>query len=184
MDGARLWECQPYYGKTLAEICRGFESVYVSMYKTIGGLGGAVIAGPTAFVTELRMWRRRHGGDVVHLHPYVASAAMRFDKALARIPTWVARTQRLAATLRKDSRLVVAPDPVPTNMFRVHLRGSADALTERRDRVAKERGIWVTWGFSPSRVPGFAECEFQLVEASDSLGDEEAASAVMAVLSA
>ena len=182
MDGARLWECQPYYGKPLAEICRGFDSVYVSMYKTIGALAGAVIAGPAALIAEMRMWRRRHGGDVVHLYPYVASAAMRLDRALARVPVWVARAQRLAATLKKDSRLALAPDPVPTNMFRLYFRGTPEALRERRDKIAKERGIWVTWGFSPARVPGFVECELQLVEASDPLTDEEAASAVLALL--
>jgi len=42
MDGARLWECQPYYGRSYADICRGFDSVYVSFYKQVGALGGAV----------------------------------------------------------------------------------------------------------------------------------------------
>lgn len=184
MDGARLWECQPYYGKPLAEICRGFETVYVSMYKTLGALAGAVIAGPHAFIAEVRMWRRRHGGDVMHLHPYVASAAMRLDSALARIPAWVERTRRLAAALKKDARVVVAPDSVPTNMFRLYLRGTPEAFGERRDQVAKERGIWVTWGFPPARIPGFVECELQLAGDSDPLKDDEALAAVSTVVSA
>lgn len=184
MDGARLWECQPYYGKSLAEICRGFETVYVSMYKTLGALAGAVIVGASPLITEMRMWRRRHGGDVVHLYPYVASAAMRLDGALARIPTWVERARKLAAALRKDGQLVVAPNPVPTNMFRLYLRGASEVLRERRDQVAKERGIWVAWGFSAARVPGFVECELQLAGDSDALKDEEALAAVKAVISA
>jgi threonine aldolase len=183
MDGARLWECQPYYGKSLAEICRGFETVYVSMYKTIGALAGAVIVGARPLIAEMRMWRRRHGGDVVHLYPYVASAAMRLDGALARIPTWVERARKLATALRKDGQLVVAPDPVPTNMFRLYLRGSSDVLRERRDQVAKERGIWVAWGFPPARVPGFVECELQLNGDSDAIKDDEALAAVKAVIS-
>jgi threonine aldolase len=182
MDGARLWECQPYYGKPLAEICKGFETVYVSLYKSIGALAGAVIAGPAALVAEMRMWRRRHAGEIVHMYPYVASAAMRLEKALAKIPTWVARTQRLAAAIKKDGRFTVAPDPVVTNMLRLYVRGAPDPLRERRDRIARERGIWVTWGFSPSRVPGIVECELQLADASDPLSDEEAAGAVLALL--
>ena len=183
MDGARLWECQPHYGKPLAEICRGFDTVYVSTYKTVGALGGAVIAGPEALVAEMRMWRRRHGGDLVHLYPYVASSAMRLDGALARIPTWVARARRLAAALKKNPGVVVAPDPVPTNMFRLYLRGTPEAFRERRDQVARDRGIWVTWGFSPAKVPGIVECELQLAEASDPLKDDEMIEAVTTVVS-
>ena len=33
MDGARVWEALPYYGRPLHEICALFDSVYVSFYK-------------------------------------------------------------------------------------------------------------------------------------------------------
>jgi threonine aldolase len=33
LDGARLWEVQPFYGKSLADICALFDSAYVSFYK-------------------------------------------------------------------------------------------------------------------------------------------------------
>ena len=33
LDGARLWEVQPYYGRSYAEICALFDTVYVSFYK-------------------------------------------------------------------------------------------------------------------------------------------------------
>jgi threonine aldolase len=78
MDGARLWESAAFYGKTHAEIATGFDSVYVSVYKGIGGLSGAVLAGPVDFIAQARLWRRRLGGTLFHLSPMVASAAMRF----------------------------------------------------------------------------------------------------------
>jgi hypothetical protein len=43
MDGARLWEAAAGYGRPVAEIAAGFDSVYVSLYKGIGGLGGAML---------------------------------------------------------------------------------------------------------------------------------------------
>ena len=33
LDGARLWECRPFYGREYAEIARLFDTVYVSFYK-------------------------------------------------------------------------------------------------------------------------------------------------------
>src|SRR5579884_559403 len=56
MDGARLWESAPFYGRPYAEIAALFDSVYVSFYKGIGGLAGAVLAGSAELVAEARVW--------------------------------------------------------------------------------------------------------------------------------
>src|ERR1700693_3117081 len=48
MDGARLWEAREYFApKSLADLCAPFDSVYVSFYKGIGALAGALQPGPT-----------------------------------------------------------------------------------------------------------------------------------------
>src|SRR5262249_27327174 len=43
MDGARLWESQPFYGRSYAEIAALFDSVYVSFYKSLGGIAGSIL---------------------------------------------------------------------------------------------------------------------------------------------
>lgn len=58
MDGARLWESGPFYGRSYAEIAGLFDSVYVSFYKGIGAIAGAALAGPAAFIAEARLWSR------------------------------------------------------------------------------------------------------------------------------
>ena len=45
MDGARLWESAPFYGRSYAEISGLFDSIYVSFYKGIGALAGSALAG-------------------------------------------------------------------------------------------------------------------------------------------
>jgi hypothetical protein len=42
LDGARLWECGPFYGRPLSEIAGLFDTVYVSFYKGLGGTAGAM----------------------------------------------------------------------------------------------------------------------------------------------
>ena len=54
LDGARLWESQPFYGRSYAEIASLFDSVYVSIYKSIGGISGALLAGDSAFIASGR----------------------------------------------------------------------------------------------------------------------------------
>jgi threonine aldolase len=182
MDGARLWECQPYYGRSYADICRGFDSVYVSFYKMVGALGGAMVVGGSDFIRTARVWRHRHGGNLYQMLPYVASAAMRLDDVLARIPGYVKRAKSLTEALAADTRLTVLPRPVQTNMFRVYVRGDPAALARARERVAREDKVWVVSGFSPTRVPGVVETELQVGEGLGSVTDAQAAKAFSKLL--
>ncbi|WP_338868782.1 threonine aldolase family protein [Myxococcus stipitatus] len=172
MDGARLWECQPFYGRPYADICRGFDSVYVSLYKRIGALGGAMLVGGEDFIREARVWRHRHGGNLFHHYPYVASAAMRLDGALSGLPALVRRAKTLSEALAADPRLTVHPSPVQTNMFRLFLRGDAQALSLRALALAKDSRVWLG-GFGPTRVPGIIDAEIEVTEGLGDVTDAE-----------
>jgi hypothetical protein len=67
-DGARLWEIEPFYetesNKSLADVGSLFDSVYVSFYKALRGVTGAmVVHTDKIFIQELRIWQRRAGGN-------------------------------------------------------------------------------------------------------------------------
>ncbi len=154
MDGARLWEAREHFApKSLAEVCAPFDSVYVSFYKGIGAIAGAMLLGPVDFITEARIWRRRHGGTLVQLHPMVASAAMRFDAHLAKMPAYRARALDFAAALAKIDGIVVDPNPPQVNLFHLHLAATPAALIAARDRIAAEDGAWLAQRFG-SRPAG------------------------------
>jgi threonine aldolase len=53
LDGARLWEATPYYGKTPGSIAALFDTVYVSFYKGLGASAGCCVAGPADVVAEI-----------------------------------------------------------------------------------------------------------------------------------
>jgi threonine aldolase len=162
LDGARLWECGPFYGKPYAEIVAGFDSVYVSVYKGIGGLAGAVLAGSEDFIAQARLWRRRMGGTLVHLSPLVASAAMRLDDRLALMPALVAGAQALAAGLAPLAALRVNPPQPPTNLFHLHFDGQAGAVLELRDQIASETACWLFDRVRPAEVPGWSLTEIYI----------------------
>ena len=77
LDGARIWEAAPYYGRPHAELAGLFDTVYVSLYKGLGGIGGSVLAGPAELIAQARVWRRRHGGTLPNLFGFVAGCAAR-----------------------------------------------------------------------------------------------------------
>src|SRR5262245_6452167 len=100
MDGARLWESAPYYGRSYGEISDLFDSVYVSFYKGIGAISAAALAGSAEFIAEARVWQVRHGGRVLHLYPYVISARMMMRQRLPRFAHYHERALEVAAVLR------------------------------------------------------------------------------------
>ena len=159
MDGARLWESAAYYGRSHAEIAAGFDSVYVSVYKGIGGLSGAVLAGSAPFIAQARLWRRRLGGTLYHLSPLVVSAAMRFDARLALMPAFHRRALDLAGGLRGMDGLRVQPEPPQTNLMHLYFDAPAEAVMQARDAIAAESRCWLVGGVRPAAVPGWSMTE-------------------------
>jgi len=159
MDGARLWECAAHYRKSYAEIAEGFESVYVSVYKGIGALSGALLAGSEDFIANARLWRRRMGGTLYHLSPMVVSAAMRFDERIASMPALYERTLDFAAGLATQPGLRVNPAVPQTNMLHLHFDATADAVLNARDELAVTTRCWLIDGVQPSTVPGWSVSE-------------------------
>jgi threonine aldolase len=143
LDGARLWEAQPYYARPHAEIASLFDSVYVSFYKGLGGMAGAVLAGDAELVAEARVWQRRHGGTLVTMFPYVIAAETALDERLERMPAYLEHARSLAAALTTVDGLEVVPDPPQTPLFHVHLEGDRVALAEAALAVAEERKVFL-----------------------------------------
>jgi threonine aldolase len=153
MDGARLWEAAAGYGRNVAEIAAGFDSVYVSLYKGIGGLGGAMLAGSAGFVARAAEWFKRQGGNVVHRSPYVVAAAMQFDARLAAMPACFRRTEFLYEVLRAHPVLKVNPARPQASMLHVHLPVSRERALEIRRELAEQHGIWIFHRVSHGVLP-------------------------------
>ena len=170
MDGARLWECRAFYGRPYAQIAEGFASVYVSVYKGLGGISGAVLAGDTDFIAEARLWRRRMGGTLYHQSPMIASAAMRLEARLALMDACYARALSLAEALADVPGFKVNPARPHTNMMHLYIEAPAEAVLERRDEIAARDGVWLIGGAKPAEIPGWCVTELYV---GDTLVDHD-----------
>ncbi|MFJ8882665.1 threonine aldolase family protein [Streptomyces sp. NPDC102402] len=167
MDGARLWECASHFGRGLPEIAALADSVYVSFYKSLDGLSGAVLAGPESLVEEARTWRHRYGGQVFQQYPAALSALLGLERELPRLPSYVAQAKVVAAALAEGfahspvpwSR--VHPEPPHTHQFQVWLPYAAEALDEASVRQAEETGVTLfrRWSAAPAGPPGLSFTE-------------------------
>jgi threonine aldolase len=146
LDGARLLECLPHYGKTAAEVAGLFDSVYISLYKGLGGFAGAVLAGDTQLVAEAREWRHRHGGNMFALWPVAASGLAGLRRRAPLMPRYVDHAREICAELATIDGVAVVPDPPVTNMAHLHLHADRQALQAAIRALAQEEKTW-TWSW-------------------------------------
>jgi len=153
MDGARLWEAANGYGKSLADVCRGFDSVYISFYKGIGALAGAMLLGSDDFIKRAKVDLQRQGAVTFRHTPYVVSAAMQFDQRLEEIPRYFERTKELYEILKQYPLLTTNPQQPHCNMLHLYLPVSAARANAIRDAIAAEHRIWLFNGANDAALP-------------------------------
>ncbi|MCM3782570.1 beta-eliminating lyase-related protein [Neobacillus mesonae] len=141
LDGARLFEVTPYYGKTAAEICALFDSVYVSFYKGIGGIAGAILAGDAGFTVQSKVWKRRHGGDLISLYPYIISADYYFNKRIDRMLEYYEGARELSSLFNTCHRVATRPGVPVSNMFHVHFHLPKNVLEPILSEIYQKTGI-------------------------------------------
>ncbi|MFI2509660.1 threonine aldolase family protein [Streptomyces sp. NPDC018972] len=164
-DGARLWECTEHFGRPLEEIAGLADSVYVSFYKSLGGFGGAALAGPATLVEEAKAWRHRYGGNLFQQFPTALSALIGLDRELPRLPEYVRHARVVAAALREGLEagglpwFRVHPEVPHTHDFQVWLPYDADVVVETVIRAAEETGTVLFANHWDSKGPGLSFTE-------------------------
>ncbi|MEO8998270.1 MAG: beta-eliminating lyase-related protein [Rhodanobacter sp.] len=177
-DGARLWEAAAGYGVSEAELASLADSVYVSYYKGLGGLGGAMVTGTRMFIDALRPWKTRYGGDLFTAYPYAIAALDGLERLAPRMPEFVGRARALAVGLGDLHGLIVHPGRPHTNAFQVWVRGTPSLLAELHLQFAAEHKMWLFDGFSDAPLTDHAMAEVQLGPASDHYTIAQAVDAV------
>ncbi|MFF1682621.1 threonine aldolase family protein [Streptomyces sp. NPDC058256] len=143
-DGARLWECTTHFGRPLDEIAGLADSVYVSFYKSLGGFGGAAVAGPQTLIDEAKTWRHRYGGMVLQQFPTVLAALIGLERELPRLPEYVAHARVVAAALHEGFTeagvpwVRVHPEVPHTHQFQIWLPYDPDVLGDTGLRQTEE----------------------------------------------
>ncbi|MFC1418280.1 threonine aldolase family protein [Streptacidiphilus cavernicola] len=160
VDGARLWETAPHFGRPLTEIADLADSVYVSFYKTLGGISGAAVAGPEGFVAQAKTWRHRYGGQLYQQWPAALAALAGIDRELPRLDAYTAHAKVVAAALAEALAGVpgarVFPEPPHTHQFQLWLPFAADDLTEAGLRLAEEDGTALFGWWAEPGLPGLS----------------------------
>ncbi|MGY0236116.1 threonine aldolase family protein [Longispora urticae] len=180
LDGARLWECTEHLGHGLAEIAALADSVYVSFYKTLGGISGAALAGSADFVAEARAWRHRYGGNLFQQWPAALSGLVGLDTELPRLPEYLAHAKVVAGALA--GHVTVYPEVPHTHEFQVWLPYPAERVNEAGLALAERTGEWLFGGFWDAGTPGWSKTEVTVAAWSLEWSAEDVTAAVEGLL--
>ena len=159
LDGARLWETQAFYDRPLDELCRGFDSVYVSFYKGLGGLAGAMLLGSREFIAHARIWQRRHGGNLITILPFAVSAQLNFEKRAGRMKQYRDHAIALAAALQKLDGAELKPAVPQVNMFHLYMHRPLERIQAAHEKLMAADQIKICNLLLPSEQPGWCYTE-------------------------
>lgn len=183
MDGARLWESQPFYGRPYAEIAKLFDTIYVSFYKILGGIAGSILAGSAELIAESRIWQRRHGGNLIRLYPYVLSARKGLKERLGKMALYHNKAWEIAAALTSLPGIELVPNPPQTNMMHVLIRREASRLEKAALEISQETGILIFRTVFPTQIPDYQLYELTVGDATLDLSTSEITALFVSLLS-
>ncbi|MBB5932645.1 threonine aldolase family protein [Streptomyces echinatus] len=170
-DGARLWESTVHFERPLREIAGLADSVYVSFYKSLGGFGGAALAGPLTLIEEAKTWRHRYGGMIFQQFPTALSALVGLERELPRLPDYVRHARVVAAALREGFAEAglpwarVHPGVPHTHQFQVWLPYDSEGPAEAAVRQAEESAVFLFSSPWNAGGPGLAWTEVTVAAA-------------------
>jgi threonine aldolase len=182
LDGARIWESAPYLGHSPAQIAALADTVYVSFYKGLRGLAGAVVAGPEDVIAEVRLWRSRHGGTLWTMLPYAVAGHRGLREELPRMAEYYERAVAMAELLAAKG-IRTFPQPPHCNAFRMVVEAPGDVVTERVVSAMERERLAVSplWQDSED-VPGWSWTEFTVGPATMEWTTDEAVDLLVRVL--
>ncbi len=173
-DGARLWETAAAYGVSLSDLAGLADSVYLSFYKGLGGLGGAMLLGDTDHIAAVSPWKARFGGNHFTSYPQAISALAGLDNHVARMTDYTVRARTLAAALDGSIDAIIHPNLPHTNAFQLLIQGTPSELTERNLVFARKQGVWLFNAFTEAPLEARSIGEIVIGEAADDYTDEDA----------
>jgi len=182
LDGARIWEIAPWYGRSLSEISALADSVYVSFYKGLGGMGGCVLAGSADFIAACKPWRLRFGGDMPTIFPYILTALDGMRHHLPRMADYHRHACAVAAALAAIPGVRLIPGTPHGNSFQIHLDAPVERLDAAAVAIARESGTWLFNRFEETIFADRSYGEIVVGDATLGWTPEEAAAAVAELL--
>ena len=138
LDGARAFNAAAALGVSIAEVCRGFDSVSISLSKGLGGPVGSVLLGSRAYLKRAHRYRKMLGGGMRQAGVIAAAGIVAVTEMPLRLKDDHDRARALAEGLAGLDGVSVDLGSVQTNMVYLQVN-DAPALAAKM----REKGVLV-----------------------------------------
>lgn len=162
LDGARVFNAATALDLPVAELGRGFDSVYMDLTKGLSCPLGALLVGDDAWIEEARQKRRMIGGGMRQAGSIAACGLFALDTMVERLSDDHQMARRLAEQIAEIEGCAVDPSSVETNIVFVDvttLGRSTDVA-----RGLSQMGVIVS-DYPPSQIRLVAHRQIGIVEA-------------------
>ncbi|ASZ12814.1 hypothetical protein KTO58_10335 [Chitinophaga pendula] len=126
LDGARLHLAAAFGNIPLKEYAALFDTVYISLYKYLGAMSGAILCGDKALTEKMDHLIKIHGGAIYQNWHNAALALDAIDQFEARIRKAADIASALFNRLNKRAELKISALPEGTNIFHMKLQPGID----------------------------------------------------------
>lgn len=149
IDGARIFNAAVAHKVSVADLCRGADSVSVCLSKGLGAPLGSVLVGETAFIRLAKRGRKRCGGGMRQAGVVASMGLHAVQNNVARLRFDHDRAKRLALELHRYGFQLPRGGSVDTNIFYFGL--PENSLVTKEEfclRLQNEYGVKLTGGYS------------------------------------
>lgn len=138
LDGARVFNAAVALGVPVREISQHAHTVNFCLSKGLRSPVGSLLCGPSDFMEEARIWRKRLGGGMRQAGILAACGIVSLTQYVDRLAEDHRRARAMAQRISDVPGLTIDWESVQTNMVLVTTEKPADLWAA----LLKEHGVW------------------------------------------
>ena len=151
LDGARIFMAAAWSGVSVKEYASYFDTVYISLYKYLGGANGAVLCGNKVVMDKMPHLIKIHGGTVFSNWFTAAMVLSRLEGIENRLKQAIKQSEEIFSGLNKIPGLQVSALDGGTNIYALEIGKTIDG-NKLQQRLNKEFNIRIIPPGNKSRI--------------------------------
>jgi threonine aldolase len=140
LDGARIYMAAAWSGVSVKEYASYFDTVYISLYKYLGAVNGAVLCGTKTVIDKMPHLVKIHGGTVFSNWVSAAMVLSRLEGIENRLRESIQQATTIFAGLNKLPGLKVSALEGGTNIYTLEIDQKIDG-NKMQQQLNKEFNI-------------------------------------------
>lgn len=142
LDGARIHMATAFGGTPVAEYAKHFDTVYISLYKYLGTLGGAMLCGDKMVIGKMRHLIKVHGGTIYQNWINAAMALHHLEGLDDRLKSMAKKATELFGQLNQLPGIKISSLKGGSNIFDLQIAKDVD-LVKLKETLNKQHSIFI-----------------------------------------